>query len=413
MFSCLLLAESRSYGSYVQNGEAVVIRVLIVDDSAFMRKAIEIILEKDPEIKVVGQAGNGMDALDLIAKLDPDVITMDVEMPRMDGITAVRAIMSRSPKPVLMISSVTTEGAETTLRALEAGAMDFISKPASRVSLDIVHLEQEIRDKIKAVSKRRPPLLRPAKSFTRQNPSEASCVKTGPSGRVASAPPVASRYGLSSRVSTVSPSSPGGTAVSVVMKPSGRVLRDVVSIGVSTGGPPAVQKVLSALPKDFPVPILIAQHMPAAFTGPFARRLDNACEIAVKEAESGETLRPGVAYVSPGGRHICIEAKLSTMTIYVTDEPKEALYKPSANVLHESVANAMGRRVLGVQLTGMGSDGLEGIRILKEKGGRALAQSDASCVVYGMPKAIVDAGLADEVVDLDDMAQAIMSSLYK
>lgn len=380
------------------------IRVLIVDDSAFMRKAIEIILQKDPDIKVVGQAGDGKEALELMDKLDPDVVTMDVEMPRMDGIAAVREIMSHKPKPVLMISSVTLEGAETTLRAMEAGAMDFISKPASRVSLDIVQLEQEIRDKVKAVAKRRPPLLRPA---PRPAPDALSrAMAAAPSD-------AAGRYGLSLRPSTVV-AFPGNVAApQTVVKPAGRSLRDLVAIGVSTGGPPAVQKVLSSLPADFPVPILIAQHMPAAFTAPFARRLDNTCEINVKEAESGEKLVPGTAYVAPGGRHIRMEAKLSTMTVIVTDDPKSALYKPSANVLHESVGNALGHRALGVQLTGMGSDGLEGIRVLKQKGGRALAQSDATCVVYGMPKAIVDAGLADEIVDIDDMALAIMSSLYK
>ncbi|CAK7034563.1 MAG: Protein-glutamate methylesterase/protein-glutamine glutaminase 1 [Desulfovibrio sp.] len=376
------------------------IRVMIVDDSAFMRKAIEIILHKDPTIKVVAQAGDGKQALELLEKNDIDVITMDVEMPRMDGITAVREIMARSPKPVLMISSVTTQGAETTLKALEAGAMDFISKPASHVSLDIVRLEDEIRNKVKAVAKRRPPMLRPA-----PRPVVERAAKP--------ATPTANKYGLLLRSSTVAPSPGNAGSPLVVEKPMGRTLRDLVAIGVSTGGPPAVQKVLSALPADFPVPILIAQHMPAAFTAPFARRLDNACEISVKEAVSGERLQAGVAYVAPGGRHIRLEAKLATMTVIVTDKPESALYKPSADVLHESVGNALGRRALGVQLTGMGSDGLEGIRVLKQKGGRALAQSDATCVVYGMPKAIVDAGLADEIVDLDDMALAIMSSLYK
>ncbi|MDR3073115.1 MAG: chemotaxis response regulator protein-glutamate methylesterase [Deltaproteobacteria bacterium] len=381
------------------------IRVLIVDDSAFMRKAIEIILQKDPGIHVVGQAGDGKEAIELIDKLDPDVVTMDVEMPRMDGITAVREIMARKPKPILMISSVTQEGAETTLRAMEAGAMDFISKPASRVSLDIVRLEQEIVDKVKAVAKRRPPLPRPAPRTAPLSPAPAA----KPGLAAASA-----KYGLSTRPSTVTPPAGSAPASPVVQRPSfGRPLRDIVGIGVSTGGPPAVQKVLSALPADFPVPILIAQHMPGAFTGPFARRLDNACEITVKEAESGEVLKPGVAYVAPGGRHIRLEAKLSTMTVIVTDDPQSALYKPSATVLHESIGNAVGRRGLGVQLTGMGSDGLEGIRVLKGKGGRALAQSDATCGVYGMPKAIVDAGLADEIVDLDDMALAIVNSLYK
>ncbi len=376
-----------------------------------MRKAIEIILEKDPEISVVGMAQNGLEAIDLIAKLNPDVVTMDVEMPRMDGITAVRAIMAKLPKPVLMISSVTTEGAETTLKALEAGAMDFISKPASKVSLDIVRMEQEIRDKVKAVSRRRPPLVRPAMpSLTAAKPSFG----TGASGGSALSSSYAAKLGLTTRTTRVSTGGASGTVMPpVVNLPAGRPVRDLVSIGVSTGGPPAVQKVLAGLPGDFPVPILIAQHMPAAFTGPFARRLDSVCEIVVKEAESGEKLKPGHAYVSPGGRHLKLVMGLGSMSAVVTEDPKEALYKPSANVLHESAGLALGRRALGVQLTGMGSDGLEGVKVLKQKGGRAIAQSDATCVVYGMPKAIVDAGLADEIVDLDDMALAIVSGVYR
>ena len=209
------------------------IRVLIVDDSAFMRKAIEIILQKDSDIQVVGQAGDGLEALELIDKLSPDVVTMDVEMPRMDGITAVRAIMARSPKPVLMISSVTTQSAEVTLRALEAGAMDFISKPASRVSLDIVNLEQEIRDKVKAVSRRRPPMLRklsPSASYKPLATSPAGGrVSTAPT---AHAPASNGNFGLSVRPSSVV-RTPGTTPSSVVVKPAGRVLRDIVSIGVS------------------------------------------------------------------------------------------------------------------------------------------------------------------------------------
>ncbi len=366
------------------------INVLIVDDSAFMRKAIELILIKDPEIKVVGRAGDGLEALELIPRLNPDVITMDVEMPRMDGITAVEQIMAKHPKPVLMISSVTTSGAETTLRAMDAGAMDFIAKPASRVSLDIVRLEDEIREKVKAVAKRRPQRL----TFT-------------PAAR-----PAASISSLTRPVAA--PAAPASTVpMPPLARPTGRPVRDLVSIGVSTGGPPAVQKVLSALPADFPVPILIAQHMPAAFTGPFARRLDSVCAISVKEAESGEKLRNGCAYIAPGGRHIKLAMGLGSMTVVVTEEPKDALYKPSANVLHESVGLALGRKALGVQLTGMGSDGLEGIRVLKQKGGKALAQNDATCVVYGMPKAIVDAGLADEIVAIDGMAAAIMNMLYR
>ncbi|MEG6506951.1 protein-glutamate methylesterase/protein-glutamine glutaminase [Nitratidesulfovibrio sp. 1201_IL3209] len=370
------------------------ITVVVVDDSAFMRKALSSMLEKDPEISVVAVGRDGEEGLELVRRHNPDVVTLDIEMPRMDGLTALRRIMMEMPRPVLMVSSLTTEGAEATLKALELGAVDFIPKQLSKVSLDIVRIEDELREKVKEISRRK--FLRTPRSLRAPRPlgDGGAVVSPGPGGGAAAgAGDGGSRPVLTPRV--------------------GRPVRDIVAIGVSTGGPPAVQKVLSQLPADFPASILIAQHMPAAFTGPFAKRLDGVCRIAVKEAENGERLRPGTAYIAPGGKHLRVDQKISMVEVVVTPEPAEALYKPSANVLIESVAQAMGRRTLGVILTGMGSDGLEGVRVLKQKGGRALAQSDATCVVYGMPKAIVDAGLADEIIDIDDMASAIMTGLYK
>jgi len=361
-----------------------VITVVVVDDSAFMRKALSSMLEKDPEIRVVATARDGQEGLELIRKHNPDVVTLDIEMPRMDGLTALRHIMMEMPRPVLMVSSLTVEGAEATLKALELGAVDFIPKQLSKVSLDIVKIEEDLQDKVKQISRRR---FMPPRAARPVRPAGAAGVSAGGAAAAAMPRMVASR--------------------------TGRPLRDVVAIGVSTGGPPAVQKVLSQLPADFPASILIAQHMPAAFTGPFAKRLDGVCKIKVKEAEPGDKAMPGTAYVAPGGKHIRLEMRGGRMEIIVTQEPAEALYKPSANVLMESVGNLVGRRALGVILTGMGSDGAEGMRVLKQKGGRAFAQSDATCVVYGMPKAIVDAGLADEIHDIDDMAEAIMAGLYK
>lgn len=353
------------------------IKVVVVDDSAFMRKALSAMLDKDPEIEVVATARDGEEGLEMIRRHQPDVVTMDIEMPRMDGLTALRHVMMEMPRPVLMVSSLTTEGAEATLKAMELGAVDFIPKQLSKVSLDIVKIEDELRAKVKTIARRRMSHL-----------ARASLARTRPAA-------AAER--------------PARPAV----RPTGAVCRDLVAIGVSTGGPPAVQKMLSALPSDFPAGILIAQHMPAAFTGPFAKRLDGVCRIAVKEAEDGERLQHGVAYVAPGGRHLRIDQKVSRIDVRVVDEPRDALYKPSATVLFDSVAAGVGRRALGVVLTGMGSDGLEGMRALKAKGGRALAQSDFTCVVYGMPKAIVDAGLADEIVDIDEMGEAILQNLYK
>lgn len=367
-----------------------VISVVVVDDSAFMRKALSTMLEKDPEIRVVATARDGEEGLQVIRQHNPDVVTLDIEMPRMDGLTTLRHIMMEMPRPVLMVSSLTTEGAEATLKALELGAVDFIPKQLSKVSLDIVRIENDLREKVKEVSKRR--MLRTPRPV-RPAPTASAPAQTA---QVASAAPA------------TAPSRPAMPATR-----ASRPVRDVVAIGVSTGGPPAVQKVLSQLPADFPASILIAQHMPAAFTGPFAKRLDGVCAISVKEAESGEKLKPGTAYIAPGGKHLRVEQRVSHMEVVVTTDPAEALYKPSANVLIESVGQSMGRRALGVILTGMGSDGMEGMKVLKQKGGRSIAQSDATCVVYGMPKAIVDAGLADEIVDIDDMAAAIMNGLYK
>lgn len=348
------------------------IKVLVVDDSAFMRKAISSMLEKDSEIQVAGIARNGQEALDKIRSLDPDVVTLDIEMPVMDGLSALRHIMMESPRPVLMVSSLTTEGGEATLKAMELGAVDFIPKQLSKVSLDIVKIEDDLRSKVKTVARRK---LRSAPQAARK-PAPAK-----------------------PKVATTTQ--------------RGAPRRDVVAIGVSTGGPPAVQKIISALDKDFPACLLIAQHMPAAFTGAFAKRLNEVSSLQVKEAESGDRVEKGRIFIAPGGRHLKINQKVSHIQLEVSSEPDDVLYKPSVDVLMESVAEGVGRRGLGVILTGMGRDGLLGVRALKGKGGRALAQNDASCVVYGMPRAIVDEGLADSVVDIDDMAEAILTHLYQ
>ncbi|WP_320005801.1 chemotaxis response regulator protein-glutamate methylesterase [Maridesulfovibrio sp.] len=347
------------------------INVVVVDDSAFMRKAISTMLQKDPGIRVVATARDGEEGLRVIRKHNPDVVTLDIEMPKMDGLTALRHIMMEMPRPVLMVSSLTTEGAEATLKAMDLGAVDFIPKQLSKVSLDIVKIENDLISKVKTVARRK---MRPVPRL---------------------------RSAAAQRRPAIT-----------VKAQLGRAKRDVVVIGVSTGGPPAVQKILSSLPKDFPAGIVIAQHMPKAFTGPFANRLNGVSQLNVKEAETGDRLLPGHVFVAPGGSHLIVDQKVSRIDLIVTPEPKEALYKPSANVLVSSVAKSLGRRALGVILTGMGNDGRDGIRELKSKGGRAIAQSDSSCVVYGMPKAIVDDGLADEIVDIDDMANAIINNLY-
>jgi two-component system chemotaxis response regulator CheB len=381
-----------------------VIKVFVVDDSMFMRKSLMIILEKDPEIKIIGTASNGIEALELIPKLEPDVVTLDIEMPRMDGLTTLQYIMADMPCPVLMVSAISKEGALATLKAMEYGALDYLAKPDSIMSLNSAAMEQELIDKVKFAAKRkghvaRKPTKLPPFNPAGQTPANAKPAKPAP---VATAKP--------SSASLISAPGP----VRIISRPTGKSqIRDLIAIGVSTGGPPAVQKILTALPADLPAPIQLAQHLPASFTQPFAQRIDSMCQINVKEAEDGEKVRDGVAYVAPGGRHMRINVKLANRTLRISDEPKSAFYRPSANELIGSAGEEMGRRALGVMLTGMGSDGIEGVKILKAKGGKMLAQSEATCVVYGMPKAVVDAKLADEILDIDDIAEAIVRSLYE
>jgi two-component system chemotaxis response regulator CheB len=351
-------------------------------------------IEKDPDIQVVGQAKNGEEAVALTRELDPDVVTMDVEMPRMDGITALEHIMAENPCPVLMVSSLTSEGAQTTLKALERGALDFIPKGA-----DTGWMQRDLPAKLKALARRKAYIRlarrKPLSSFSR--PRAAPRALSQPSSQPSSQP---------------APQAVPRRPMPVVLPGSG-FRYDAVAIGVSTGGPPAVQRILSAIPAEFPVPILIAQHMPATFTGPFAARLDSQSRISVKEAAAVERVKPGTAYVCPGGKHLRLENRKGALSLAVTEEPKDALYKPSANVLMETVGLALGPRALCVMLTGMGSDGLEGTKILKSRGGYVIAQSEATCVVYGMPKALVDGNLADEIVDLDDIAATIVATVVR
>lgn len=399
------------------------IRVLVVDDSAFMRNAISSYLTQDAGIEVVGTARDGMDCLEKVRQLQPDVITLDLEMPRMDGLETLRQLMNTSPLPVIMISSLTEFGAEATLKAMEVGAMDFIPK---NMANDKEAFGEEIRRKVKLLARRKA-FIRLKFSSQRQRPSAAQAAPVTtpplssrpasplPSGRPASAMPRSTPAAQPLRSPTTHipapPPAPSRPAPAQGSRARCRGARDIVVIGVSTGGPPVVQKILSALPASLPACILIAQHMPASFTGPFAKRLDGICALNVTEAVNGDKIANGHAYVCPGGKHIGIQMRGSLPEVLVTDEPRDALYKPTVNLLMETAGKTMGRRVLGVMLTGMGSDGVDGARILKEKGGWLIAQSEATCVVYGMPKAVVDAGLADQIVDADDIAEQIVAAV--
>lgn len=387
------------------------IRVLVVDDSAFMRNAISSYLAQDADIEVAGTARDGVDCLEKVKQLQPDVITLDLEMPHMDGLETLKRLMSSTPLPVIMISSLTEFGAEATLKAMEAGALDFIPKTMAN---DKEAFGDEIRRKVK--------LLACRKAFIRLKYSaQRHTRRSAPPPAPPTPSPLSPRFSSPAGTATGGMSrSPGtlpqrGGSPSLAQPPAGsarcRGARDIVVIGVSTGGPPVVQKVLSSLPANLPACILVAQHMPASFTGPFAKRLDGVCSLSVTEAVNGDKLVNGHAYICPGGRHIGIQMRGPLAEVLVTDEPKTALYKPTVNLLMETAGKCMGRRVLGVMLTGMGSDGVDGARVLKEKGGWLIAQSEATCVVYGMPKAVVDAGLADQVVDADDIAGQIIAAV--
>ncbi len=401
------------------------IRVLVVDDSAFMRNAISSYLTQDAGIEVVGTARDGVDCLEKVKQLQPDVITLDLEMPRMDGLETLKQLMSTTPLPVIMISSLTEFGAEATLKAMEAGAMDFIPKTMAN---DKEAFGDEIRRKVKLLARRKA-FIRLKYSAQRQSRKPSPLPSTPPpapaphTSRFSSpTPPPPPRSGSSLSRPAGTGTLHGGsfssgqgttTATRSVQTSNARCrgARDIVVIGVSTGGPPVVQKILSALPANLPACILVAQHMPASFTGPFAKRLDGVCALSVTEAVNGDKLVNGHVYICPGGRHIGIQMRGPLAEVLVTDEPKSALYKPTVNLLMETAGKCMGRRVLGVMLTGMGSDGVDGARVLKEKGGWLIAQSEATCVVYGMPKAVVDAGLADQVVDADDIAEQIIAAV--
>lgn len=349
------------------------INVLIVDDSAFMRNALSSMLSSDPEIKVIATARDGLEAIDKVKSLKPDIVTLDIEMPRMDGITALKQIMEDCPVPVMMVSSLTIEGAKVTLDALELGAVDFIPKNLSDLSINIVKLKEIIIEKVKAIARK------------------GVVKKRAAAGKTAR---------------------PVETPKFIPARTTGDRKVGLVSIGTSTGGPRALQDIIPRLPKDFPVPITIAQHMPQAFTGPFAERMNQLSQITVKEAEEGESLKPGVVYIAPGRGHMRVMRERGIESVLRISENKEDyIYRPSVDALMQSVSECFPGRALGVILTGMGNDGLQGLLALKKTGGRIFAQNEESCVVYGMPKAVVDAGIADKVLSLEEIAGEIINSV--
>jgi two-component system chemotaxis response regulator CheB len=373
------------------------VKVLVVDDSGFFRRRVSEILSADSNIQVVGTATNGKEAIDQALALKPDVITMDYEMPMMDGITAVRHIMQRCPTPVLMFSSLTHEGARVTLDALDAGAVDFLPKNFEDISRNPEKVKQLLCEKILSISRSN---RRVSTYSTYSAPAPVAAPAPAP------APSSIGSYGSSApvRPAPVPARTHGATASSPAPK---RKAYKLVAIGTSTGGPVALQRVLTQLPANFPAPIVLVQHMPAAFTKAFAERLDKLCRISVKEAEDGDILRPGLALLAPGGKQMMIDGR-GAVKILPGDERLN--YKPCVDITFGSAAKTYGDKVLAVVLTGMGADGREGARLLKQGGSSIWAQDEASCVIYGMPMAIVKAELADAVYSLDDIGKHLVEA---
>lgn len=346
-----------------------VIRVLVADDSALIRQAVRRVLDADPEIEVIDTARDGLDALLKVESLQPDVVTLDVEMPRLDGLSALKLLMERFPRPVIMFSSLTAPGTEATVRALALGAVDFLCKPSVATGAGISALADELVAKVKRAARARvrritlPP--RPTLS------------------RVPSPPPPAP-----------------------LLRPTAAPERLVV-IGSSTGGPRALAELTAGLPPDLPCAGIIVQHLPAGFTRSLAERLDQGCALRVAEAQAGAELTTGHLLVAPGDYHL----SLAGTRVVLDQAPRRHGVRPAVDTTLEAAAAVFGPAVLAVILTGMGEDGTEGARAVKAAGGRVLAEAESTCVVYGMPRSVVEAGLADEVVPLEAMAAAIVRHL--
>ncbi|WP_067508894.1 chemotaxis response regulator protein-glutamate methylesterase [Actinoplanes sp. TFC3] len=370
------------------------IKVLVVDDSVVVRRLIVDSLGGMPDIEVVGTAANGLLAQAKIDSLRPDVVTMDIEMPQMDGIQAVRELRKRHPRlPVIMFSTLSAAGASATLEALSAGATDYVTKPSNvgSVAQSIAAVREQLVPKIHALAGRRAPAARPG-------PAPA---------RPGLAPPPPARPGLS-RPGLTPPSGPTAPPVKAVRRggPPGRV--DILAIGSSTGGPDALTKVLQALPRELPVPIVVTQHMPPVFTRMFAERLDRSTPLHVVEAGDGMELTAGTVYIAPGDKHLVLQRRGTATLTQLSGAPPENSCRPAVDVMFRSVSSLYGASVHATVLTGMGYDGRSGAKVLRDAGAEVLAQDEASSVVWGMPGAVVGAGLADEVLPLDRIAAALI-----
>lgn len=367
-------------------------KVLVVDDSSFFRRRVTEILTEDKNLAVIDVAVNGEEAVKKAAELKPDVITMDIEMPVLNGIDAVKQIMEKSPTAILMFSSLTHQGAKATLDALDAGALDFLPKKFNEIAKNSEDAGKLLRQRVAQLARRRGFAVkrtaptRVAKPLKTERASASSLTR----GDVRKAPE---------------------TKRGAVKSSSGKKYK-LLAIGTSTGGPIALQKILTKLPANFPLPIIMIQHMPAAFTGAFATRLNSLCKIEVKEAVDGDKLKPGCAYLAPGGRQMIVDGTENAAKLKIIDDNSERIaFKPSVDISFGSAAKIFNGNVLGIILTGMGSDGREGSRMLKSKGATIWAQDEESCVVYGMPQAVTVAGLTQLSLNIDDFAPSIIKEV--
>ncbi len=349
------------------------VKVLIVDDSGFFRRRIRTVLEQDPDIEVVGEAANGKEAIERTAELRPDVVSMDVQMPVMDGITAVREIMKNTPTPCLMFSTLTFEGAQATLDALEAGAIDFLPKKFEDINKTTEDGGKVLQERVKIIGKRG---LRLAHTRSKDH-----------------------IVGNKEKATAHSTKQAAATSLKKF---------NLVAIGTSTGGPVALQKILTSLPAKFPCPILLIQHMPPKFTTAFAERMNALSKIEVREAADGDVLKPGVALLAPGGRQTGIKKVGNDMVIEIYDAGPEQIYKPCVDLTFEHAAKVAPGKTLAIILTGMGRDGCKGAKTLKNTGAEIWAQDEESCLIYGMPAAVAKSGLADKISGLDAIANDLI-----
>jgi two-component system chemotaxis response regulator CheB len=340
------------------------VRVLVIDDSAYVRKVVSQMLGRNPSIKVVGVARDGQEALDVIEELQPDVITCDLNMPVMDGVAFVRAQMARRPLPIVIIS-IAAESGEQVLAALDAGAVDFVQKPTALATERLMDMAEELADKVQAAARapRRAVALRPAAPLA-------------PVPRRAARGPI-----------------------------------DIVVIGISTGGPQGLKVVIPQLPADCPVPIAMVMHMPLGYTEMYAQKLNEMSALHVVEAGEGQVVEAGTVFLAPAGRHLTFRADGGRILTHLDVRPLDTPHRPSVDALFHSAADVYGARVLGVVMTGMGNDGQEGAAWIKARGGCILTEAEESCVVYGMPRSVVEAGLSDRTVPLEQLAHAIMEKI--